>query len=96
MSMGSTVGAESICLGTAAAYFEIGWDYSKIEAIMHVIDVPRIRDNNDLLDFLSSTCTTVVPSGPSGTKNNSMNIETYVGATERAFTQLKSHLELDL
>ena len=48
MSMGSTVGAESICLGTAAAYFEIGWDYSKIEAIMHVIDVPRIRDNNDL------------------------------------------------
>ena len=97
MSMGSTVGAESVCLGTAAAYFEMGWDYSKIEAIMHVIDVPRIRDNNDLLHFLTSA--PVAPPGcknRDSTNNTNMNIENYVGATERAFSQLKSHLQLDL
>jgi hypothetical protein len=54
-TMGSTVSAESLAIGTPSAFFQIGWDYGVYEAFYSNLEtIPRIRDRRDFLKFLET------------------------------------------
>jgi hypothetical protein len=52
-TMGSTVSAESIVMGTPSAFFQAGWSYQAYDGFFaNLVSIPRIRGRDDLLEFL--------------------------------------------
>jgi len=88
LSMGSTLGVESAAWGTPAAYYQRGWDTSRIESIMDVLPVPRLKDRQGLVQFIQSHCTHCGSQDGSGP----MNVENCNGAIAAAWESVRGLL----
>ena len=53
LSMGSTLGVESMAWGTPSAFYRGGWDPSRIDKIMGRLPVPRLSSPDGLAAFLT-------------------------------------------
>ena len=85
LTMGSTVSAESIVLGTPSAFFQLGWAYELYEQFFtNLSAIPRIRSRGDLLTFLNSGDLRGLPC------DFARDVEPWDGALERSWTTIRS------
>eukprot|EP00854_Cymbomonas_tetramitiformis_P006204 gene6204-7436_t len=87
LTLGSTVSVESMAYGTRSAFVQIGWDPSKIEAIMYTLPVPRLTSCEALLGFLAESLT-LKRSGETDCCGP-FDVEGCCGAAHRTWERLK-------
>lgn len=89
MSMASTVTLESLVLGTPSAFFQVGWDFNELNNLYrNLVDVVRIRTENQLNEFVASVTRNEGPSLIG-------NVENHKGALARTWRVVEELMEAE-